>query len=1363
MLIAKANTAPLLTSLPEVRETRVAKCWLQEPLCVVPMGLVSPASGCKPSLPHEVSSKRSSPQPSSRSHQELECPRVTGLPRYKEVCLLGTTKKAVRSGWLQTVKPPSSGQYQSVVALPFTALGREWVAFQGCIVCCTVDAAGSFSGASKRGSSAPQGSGEVNGRFAGLGTIFLREVKAQRLDPWCKRRSELWDLGIILTVASRGTFLYSPQASCMVPDRSTSAPSDVTTAEPRAEVVNLSSTSTEGDKECAGHPHPCESHEARILGLYNEISKTFLREFISTPTATVVDPAISWLIRSDKVSRVVYVKMTKTKAKTPKLRVTFLCTPTRQLKKHHDDPMPYFPLYALPVNLGAEFFAAVLVLQHVENNFINELYERRQKYTGKCMRIANSSGLHREEDDPREEAKHRSTSSAAKKNVAGNKSLSGGRGPARRGVDTGSTRASRMVELGRGVDTDRTRDSRRVELARGVDTGRTRASRRVELGRGMDTERTRASRQELAGSRNVRGNKDGMLATHIAASRHDATLPPRDMRNVLQSRPGHNHIGNLLDKLISPSEIQDLITVLQGKRMYAERHVGVANDFREKRFVDEIIHDRNRNRLGSIFVRGVVPPGTEDRRQVLQPGRGQVLQPGRGQVRVYNNNDLRSFIDENRATHNNEGKDSFRESSRLPRDAETWVGARMRVSLRDDLSSGRNLYPPDVRGKLHSRNNEPEAFPLVKDSALFERGLGSKTNIRDERRKLFSDIQGMRSINADLRGSGPGRSFDDADLGRRKPRTDDIASGIKTDVRGVNIRAGGWKARDDIRNMESIRDSFSKFDAYLSNVKSSMDFQHSGKAKPEFNQFFPNAGPKSERRSLFPNSKPQVTGDIRGENPYRDDKPNYFGEGDKSSKAGWFAFNERRAEDGIADRNRTHVDGSERNRIVGESVRGRRIFGGPERTGASVGPVDRNRNVFVRAEDRKRQVFETEARNKQVFIEPNRNSLLFGGSEDRKKPLYDVEDRNRSVYGELENRKRQMYVSPDDRKRYGEPVDSKRLKYGELLDKRSVYEEPGDRKRSVYGGPEDGSGYMFRKTDSRNLPVTKRSRPVVEVGRNRPTVEEIERSRLMAGEREREKNDATKLYVGDKSLEKGLQAYWAVERDHEPAASHLTPSSSNRDWDKVQSSGGHSSAASWARSDRHTLRNSMAPSEACSLFIGNSHHHCQTSMLASVVHQTNQGEACRLACLLSGTYLPSHLLLILATRRSMVAGREEALVAGILRVVGAPLAVLGIPGLLKFSLAKDGAAGVYLLEVQRTACRSMIPCGPTRYHRFQEATSGLLNLGLETLSLTLGSRSSVSVRLDGILGEHPCLSLKGVEVMGCDTAEQQMLYTTDMR
>ncbi|KAJ8891588.1 hypothetical protein PR048_004116 [Dryococelus australis] len=1211
--------------------------------------------------------------------------------------------------------------------------------------------------------------------------------------------------------------------------------------------------------------------------------------------------------------------------KTPKSRVTILCMPTSETKILHDDPMPYFPLYALPVNLGAKFFAAILVLQHVESNFIRELYETRETYTVKCIRIVSSTpGLYMAEDDPREETKHCSASSAAKqnvsiskpndknananitdvKNVARNRRLSGDRGsPARRGVDTGSTRTSR--------------------------------------------------REELAGSRNVWVNKDGMLTTRIDASRHDGTLPPRDLRNVLQSRPGHNHVAGLLDNLISSSEMQDLRTVLRGKRMYAERHMDVADDFREERFVDEIIHDRNRNLSDSSFVRSVIPPGAEDLRQVLQEKMmvenivGDRYERsgefhGRGQVRVYENNDLRSFIEENRATHKNEGKDSFREFSRLPRDAETWDGARMRVSFRDDLASGRNLYPPDFRGKLHSRNDEPEAFPLVKDSALFERGLDSKTNIRDERRKvMFADIQDMRSSDADLRGSGPGRSFDDAELSRRKPRTDDIASGIQTDVRGINIRAGGWKARDDVRNMESIHDSFSKFDAYLSNVKSSMkNFQHSGKAKPEFNQSFPNAGMKSEWRALSPNLKLQVAGEIRRENPYHDDKPKYFGEGDKSSKAEWFAFNERRAEDGIAernrvtfkpegnrimpgeiDRNRTHIDGGERNRVFGESVSERRIFSGPERTGVSVdGPDDRNRNMFIRAEDRKRQVFETEDRNKQVFSEPNRNSLMFGGSEDRRRPLYDnvedrkrqmfsepddrkrqmygePDDRKRQMYGEPDDRKRQMYSEPDDRKRqmygepddrkrqmygepddrkrqmYGEPVDtkrqmydeqvdrkkqmfgepddrnrqlfgepderksqvyvetddrkmslyaeledkkfmygepedrkrsvydeseekkrliygepgnvrrsaynepgdlirsaydepgdrkrsayvdpedrnrslhsepvdSKRLKYGELENKRSVYEETGDRKRSVYGGPEDRSGYMFSKTGDRNLPVTERSRPVDEVGQNRPTVEEIERNRLMAGEREREKilfggrtninrtgyyapdskvasynrgyaedsssfindesgvtnfsfkdtygkisqskedirpkiqpgetrqlppkaedgdrevskryhhhqqqhsllppppppplltdeqmvevqstkekkrrcraafekaqkivtlkaretqqevgvpdkqaggssatrgkdgktyfeessvkrNDAKHLYMGDRSLEKGPQAYWAVDRGREPAASHQTPSSSNREWDKVQSSGGHSSAASWTNS-----------------------------------------------------------------------------------------------------------------------------------------------------------------------------------------------------
>ncbi|KAJ8891585.1 hypothetical protein PR048_004113 [Dryococelus australis] len=945
---------------------------------------------------------------------------------------------------------------------------------------------------------------------------------------------------------------------------------------------------------------------------------------------------------------------------TPNSRVTILCTPTRQPKKdqQHDDHRSYFPLYALPVNLGEKIFASVLVLQHVENNFIEELYKTREKYADKYIRIAYSaSGLHMVEGDSREDA-----------------------------------------------------------------------------------------------------NKGGILTTRIDASRHDDTLPPRDFRNVLQSRPGHNHIPGLLDKLVSPSEILDLRTVSQGKRMYAERHMDVADDFREERFVDEMIHDRSRNLLDSSFVHGVVPPETDDLKQVLQEMKVMVENIaldrngrsgefyGRGQVKVYENDDLQSFIEENTATHKNEGKDSFRESSRLPRDAETLGGTRMRESFRDELSSGRDLYAPDVWGKL---------FQLVKDSALLEHDLDSKTNIRDERRKvMFADIQDMRSSDADLHGSGPGRSFDDAELSRRKPRTDDIASGIQTDVRGINIRAGGWKARDDIPNTESIHDSFSMFDAYLSNVKSLIeDFQHSRKGKPEFNQSFPNAGTKNERRALSPNSILQVMGDIRRENLYRDDKPHYFSEGDKSSKAEWFAFNERRAEDGIAernrvtfepednrmfgetDRNRTHIDGSERNRIVGESVSERRIFGRPERTGESVdGPDDRNRNMFVRAEGRKWQVLETKDRNTQVFSEPNRNSLMFGGSENRKRPLYDdVEDRNRSVYGELENRKRQMhdnrdnrnrqmYGEPDDRKRqlyfetdvrqkslyaerddrkklmYGEPGDQKRSVYVEPEDlKRFLYDEPGDltrsaydepegRKRSLYGESEDGSGYMFSRTDDRNLQVTERSRPIVEeVGWNRPTAEEIERNRLIAGERERrvlfggrtdlirsgskaedgdreaskrhhqhqqqqhsplpspslspqlppplltveqivevqstkekrrkrraelrkarkivakareaqqgvgilamqtggisvakgkddmtdveessvKKNDGNNVNVGDISLEKDLQTYCAVDRSCEPAASHQTPSSSNIEWDKVQSSGGHSSTASWTSS-----------------------------------------------------------------------------------------------------------------------------------------------------------------------------------------------------
>ncbi|KAJ8891579.1 hypothetical protein PR048_004107 [Dryococelus australis] len=1031
--------------------------------------------------------------------------------------------------------------------------------------------------------------------------------------------------------------------------------------------------------------------------------------------------------------------------KTSKLRVTVLCTPTRQPKKHHDDPMPYFPLYALPVDLGSKSFAAVLVLQHVENNFIDELYETREKYTVKCIHIANSkSGLHMVENDPREETKHRSTSFATKKNV----SISKHNDKNANGKISDVKNAARNRSLS---------GDRELPESRGVDTGRTRASRG----------------EELAGSRNVRVNKDGTLTTCIDASRHDGTLPPQDLRNVLQSRHGHNHDADFLDKLISPSDIQDLRTVLRGKRMYAERDMDVVDDFREERFVDEIIHDRNRNLLDSSFVHGVVPPGTEDLRQVLQEKKVMVENItgdrnercgefySRGQVKVYENNDLRSFIEENRATHKNEGKYSFREFSRLSYNTETRDGEHTSMSFRDELSSGNNLHPSDVWGKLHSRNNRSEAFPLLKDSALLERGLDSKINIRDERRKvMFADIQDISS-DADLLGSGPGRSFDDSELGRKKPRT-----------------AGGWKARDDTHNVESIHDSFSKFDAYLSNVKSNMkDFQHSWKAKPEFHQYFPNAGMKSELRALSPNLKLQVMGDVRREIPYRDDKPHYFSEGDKRIKAEQFAFDERRTEVGIAernsitfgsednrmfgetDRNRTHIDGNERNGMVGESVSERRSFVGPERTGASVnGPDDRNKNMFVRAEDRKRQVFETEDRKKQVFNEPNRNSVMFGGSEDRKRPLHDdVEDRNRSVYGQLEDRKRQMYgepvdtkmqvydepidrkrqvyveidvrqrslyaeledrkklmygepgdkrsvyVKPEDLKRlpygepedrtkslHGEPVDSKRLKYGDLEDKRSVYEELGDRKRSVYGGPEDESGYTFSKTDDRNLPVTERSRPVVKVGQNRPTVKEIERNRLMAGEREREKvlfggrtdiyttgyyaadskvdskvedgdkeaskrhyhhhqqqqhsppcpppplltgeqmvkvqstkekrrqhtvelekaqkivalnarevqqgvsipdkqaggnsvaklkdgktyvkessvkiNDGKNLNVGDRLLKKCPQAYWAIDRGHELAATHHTPSSWNRDWDKEQSSGGHSSAASWTSS-----------------------------------------------------------------------------------------------------------------------------------------------------------------------------------------------------
>ncbi|XP_063233971.1 uncharacterized protein LOC134537450 isoform X2 [Bacillus rossius redtenbacheri] len=781
------------------------------------------------------------------------------------------------------------------------------------------------------------------------------------------------------------------------------------------------------------------------------------------------DTTVPWLKRTSKVHKLVYIKTLRT---TNLLQVTSLCTPGKKLRYHNGDPLPYLPLYALPISLGTRNFAAIIVLQHVEINFIKELYHIRDDYPVQYIPIAVSeNSIPFMVEDTKEMTKFAkmpaNRNRTDMRNGPRNRSLSGSGGPGKRSQDRDGNYRNEAVGRNRS-------DSQHFG-----DCSNTREEDHSSL------------------SRNVWMNEDGLLTTRIDASEHGSGLPPRDLRDVLQSRSGHHHQDSLLDGGYTAStDVKDLRTVIQGKRMYAERHLDVADNIRDDRYFDDVTNDKKRRLDSSSFAYNVISPGTEDLRQVLQEKKvmgenisvkdrnmlsrdfqGRSMGDGRSHYIVRENNDLRSFLEENRATHNNEVKDPFRDSARLPHDVENWGGAHPSMNFRDARSGG-SLYPTDDWRDM-CRNNEPEAFPLVKDSSVFERDIGNKMNVREFERKkvLFSREGNSRNINFSHHASGTGRSYDDAELGRKATRAkrDDIASGFMTDVRGIGRIGASWKTRnvhDSLRDMENIHDSFSKFDAYMSKSTSHKDHRHGGKPRLEFDQSFPSAGVKTIRHALSPNSKHHVTSDILRENQYHssDVKASFYGDADERNKnSQWLAYDDRNIPI-ISDlernrttfetessrtfdesgRNRLIMDGSERNRTFGS---GERIFGGGDRTEAIVdGPNDKNRNIFGRLEDRKMSVFDTTDIQKRLLVEAGViNRPIYGELEDRERSLYGELVKKRS-YGEPEDRKRSRYIEIEDRKRplYGGPEDKKRLLYGETNDRKMSYGD-SDRNRSLYG------------------------------------------------------------------------------------------------------------------------------------------------------------------------------------------------------------------------------------------------------------------------------------------------------------------------
>ncbi|XP_063233970.1 uncharacterized protein LOC134537450 isoform X1 [Bacillus rossius redtenbacheri] len=94
---------------------------------------------------------------------------------------------------------------------------------------------------------------------------------------------------------------------------------------------------------------------------------------------------LEFLQVTEEVHKVAYIKSV---SKFSENQLGSLCEPKNILRPGPNDPMPFLPLYAVPLDLGNETFTAVMVLKHVKEDFLGELYAQREKYSPRRVCVA---------------------------------------------------------------------------------------------------------------------------------------------------------------------------------------------------------------------------------------------------------------------------------------------------------------------------------------------------------------------------------------------------------------------------------------------------------------------------------------------------------------------------------------------------------------------------------------------------------------------------------------------------------------------------------------------------------------------------------------------------------------------------------------------------------------------------------------------------------------------------------------------------------------------------------------------------------------------------------------------------------------
>ncbi|KAJ8891580.1 hypothetical protein PR048_004108 [Dryococelus australis] len=588
----------------------------------------------------------------------------------------------------------------------------------------------------------------------------------------------------------------------------------------------------------------------------------------------------------------------------------FLCLPIKVVRRRPEDRLPYVPLYAAALNVGTETYTAIVVFQHVEKDFLKELYAEREKYW--AQHICISPFENRNTLTSTDNANGKLKSSCETLPPTKTKLLEGNLS------DHNLSKVS--VEISQIRDKDKipvSKDNSKAENTVYLKGGSREGSGSESVKRNVVVDNNSVNQG------NIISRFGPQLLEYGTTKKIDCSTLPKEEQNKVECVPVM-HLGDAqpyrcgMQASISrgvhaqlckpsivqvmkvsppPRDVQDVEADLPEEQGCPELVV-LTDDIRANRLVQKVIsEDRNTKmvvpRFSTTFTDDIVPPGTEDSESLLQERESKMDQDiidvqgvsgsdetievvhekaagalqGKIPRRVRIQSRLRFKIQSQlykisgniRGNYENVGHISYKRPTKLLSAEEGWYDdARYRWGMQDAARSpGSNkFYGLGVRHRPHFTGDAPEAFPLMKDGVQFDTRVGTDEN----KRATFEELRDMRYTGVNLHG----RSFDDAELQRRaRPRIDDVASGIMTDVHSMNIRTGGWNFRDDIHNRESIHDGFEKLNACKgSNLLEFNDlYQHERKTAPAIDRSFPHVSDKctfSEWFALNDKSRPMI-------------------------------------------------------------------------------------------------------------------------------------------------------------------------------------------------------------------------------------------------------------------------------------------------------------------------------------------------------------------------------------------------------------------------------------------------------------------------------------------------------------------------